>query len=199
MVVDDVEQDGEAAAVGLAHEPLEGVRPAIRALDGEEVRRVVPPGHVAGELGQRHQRDGVDPEVDEVVELPERAVQVARAVLLRSEGAYVQLVEHQRVPRRPLEGVALPVERGGIVDERIPYRVGEAPRVRVVAVERLAPGGEDELVRIPRRHAADERAPRPAVLGGHRMSRPRPAVEASGDEDGLGVRRPHAERGPAVV
>jgi hypothetical protein len=50
VVVDEVEDDGDAMAVGLAHERLEGVGAAIHRLDGEDVSRVVAPRVVAGEL-----------------------------------------------------------------------------------------------------------------------------------------------------
>ena len=58
VVVDDVDDHGDPVRVGVADEPLERVRPAVAGLDREQVRRVVAPRDVAGELERRHHLDG---------------------------------------------------------------------------------------------------------------------------------------------
>ena len=63
--------------VRLADELLERLRPAVGALDGEDVRRVVPPRPVAGELGDRHHLEAVDAEFLQVVEPADDVVERA--------------------------------------------------------------------------------------------------------------------------
>jgi len=78
------------------HELLELPRPAVGALDGEDVRRVVPPGAVAGELGDRHHLQAVDAELLQVVEFADDAVELGRHRVVRLlvvERADVQFVD----------------------------------------------------------------------------------------------------------
>ena len=57
VVVDDVEDHGEADAVRGVDEAGEAVRAAVGGVDGGEVEAVVAPAPVAGEGGDRHQLD----------------------------------------------------------------------------------------------------------------------------------------------
>ena len=78
VVVDHVEDDREAAPRGPPRtKSLKPVRPAVGALDGEDVRGVVAPGAVAGELGDRHDCDGVHAEPLQVVEPADASSKVA--------------------------------------------------------------------------------------------------------------------------
>ena len=69
MVVDNVDDHRNPAAVGFVHEIPESVRPAVLVFHGKDVRRVVSAGNVASELSQRHEFDGVDAEIAQVVKL----------------------------------------------------------------------------------------------------------------------------------
>ena len=99
VVVDGVEDHREAAPVAGVDQPAQPFGAAIGGADGVEVHPVVAPPPPAGELGDRHQLDGVHPQVGEVVEAPDHAVEGP----LGAEGAHVQLVD-DRLPkgrRRP--------------------------------------------------------------------------------------------------
>src|SRR5439155_25209750 len=91
MVVDDVHDDCEAARVAGVHQPLEAVRTAVGMMRSEEQHAVVAPSPLARELGYRHELDGGDTEVDEVVELGDDRLE--RALLC--ERADVELVDHR--------------------------------------------------------------------------------------------------------
>ena len=69
VVVDDVEDDGEAVAMRLVHEAAQVVGLAVDMRGGEEVDAVIAPAEAAGELGDRHHLDARDPEIGEVAEL----------------------------------------------------------------------------------------------------------------------------------
>ena len=55
VVVDDVEEDGEAARVAGVHEPLQRVGPAVGLVHRPQADPVVPPAVLARERGERHQ------------------------------------------------------------------------------------------------------------------------------------------------
>src|SRR5207237_2981969 len=59
MVIDDVEDDGDALAMGRIDQSLDARRPAVRAFHRKNVRGVVSPGEIAGKLALRQALDGV--------------------------------------------------------------------------------------------------------------------------------------------
>ena len=63
VVEDDVENDRDAGLVTLVDQVLQIIGGAVRALGRELKRRIVAPGHLACELGERHQLDDVDAEL----------------------------------------------------------------------------------------------------------------------------------------
>ena len=67
----------------------EAVRAAVRAFDGEDVRRVVAEGDVGGELAGCGEEDRGDAEVLEVGELLQHGVERAAAIVARSSPANV--------------------------------------------------------------------------------------------------------------
>ncbi len=101
MVIDDIQDDGEAGLVRRLDEVLEAVGAAIGALDGEDMRRVVAPGDVAREFHRRHYLDDVHAQPLEVAELldgvAERAGLVGDGAV---KGADVQFVDDERIPGR---------------------------------------------------------------------------------------------------
>ena len=72
VVVDHVEDHREAALVAGVDEALQPGRPPVGVLHREGEDPVVAPVARAGELGHRHDLDGRDPDLDEVVEHPGR-------------------------------------------------------------------------------------------------------------------------------
>ena len=90
VVVDDVEDDPEPLGMGSVDELLEAGRSAVRVLGGVEVDAVVSPAPGTGDLGDRHDLDGLHPEFDEVVEMVDGSGEGA----LLGEGADVHLIEH---------------------------------------------------------------------------------------------------------
>ena len=97
--------------VGGVDQPLEPVRPAVGVVRGEQVHPVVAPAPVAGELGHRHQLDGVDTQVDQVPEVLDGPVERA----LGGERADVALVEDRPGQRHPPPAAVAPGE-GRVVD-----------------------------------------------------------------------------------
>ena len=77
MVVDDVQNDGQAAAVALGHETRQPLRAAVGILDGEGIDAVIPPVPPARELGHRHELDGRHAELPEVIEVRHDAIERA--------------------------------------------------------------------------------------------------------------------------
>ena len=90
VVVDDVEDDPESLGMGSVDELLEAGRAAVGVLGGVQIHPVVSPAASAGDLGDRHDLDGLHPEFDEVVE----AIDGGGEGALLGEGADVHLVEH---------------------------------------------------------------------------------------------------------
>src|SRR5947199_8217881 len=93
VVDDEVDQDTDAAAVGLTHELDEIAAGAEARINAVVVRNVV--AVVAARRGlERRQPDGVDPERLEVVEPPAQPLEVAPAVAVRIEvGLDIQAVD----------------------------------------------------------------------------------------------------------
>ena len=142
VVEDDIHDDRDAVLVGRLDEALERVGSAIARLDGEEVRRVVTPRDVAGELERRHDLDRTDAQVAQVRQPADGAVEVASRLASAGERADVQLVDDDVVPARHREAVVAPVERIRVVDDRVADRVGDLSRVRVEP-RLVALGGAD--------------------------------------------------------
>ena len=91
MVVDDVEDHGQAGGVGGVDEPLEPLRAAVGGLRGRHVDAVVAPAAAARELGHRHQLDRGDAELAQLGQVRDRRLERA----LGRERADVQLVQHE--------------------------------------------------------------------------------------------------------
>jgi hypothetical protein len=91
VVVDHVEQDPEAAGVAGVDQPAQAVGPAVGVVRRPQVHAVVAPAAPPRELGHRHELDGVDSQVDQVVEAADGAVERA----LGRERPDVDLVQHR--------------------------------------------------------------------------------------------------------
>ena len=142
VVVYDVEDHGNPPAVAFLDERLQGPGAAVGRLDGEDVRRGIAPGPGAGELGDRHDLDGVDPQLPQVLELLGGRLEGAGPAVLPPlvvERADVQLVDDQLVAGRHAEFAGPPVE-GRVVDHAVARRVGDLAGVGVDPRERRRPG-----------------------------------------------------------
>src|SRR6266550_5900249 len=103
MVVDNVENYRDAAGMRGVHQPPQTVRPAIALLDREDESGVVAPGNIAGKFIRRHHRDGVGPEILQIIELADDSVEIAApaaAGRIEQKAADMQLVDNQLIPRR---------------------------------------------------------------------------------------------------
>ena len=61
MVVNDIEQDGEAFGMAGIHQPFQIVRRAVGPMRREEIDSIVSPAALAGKLIHRHEFDCVTP------------------------------------------------------------------------------------------------------------------------------------------
>ena len=91
VVVDHVEQHGQAQAMGLVDQPAEVVGPAVASRRGEQVHAVVAPAAAAREVGHGQQLDGRDAQLGKLRQPAGHALEGP----LRREGADVQLVDDQ--------------------------------------------------------------------------------------------------------
>ena len=110
VVVDDVQKDHETAGVGCVDQPFEVLRAAVAGVRREGQHAVIAPVAGAREVGERHQLDGRDAEIDEMVQLLPHAVVGAG----RREAADVELVENRFLP-----GPSRPVTVLPVVGERV--------------------------------------------------------------------------------
>ena len=182
VVVDDVEEHGQALAVRRVDEPAQVVGPAVGVRRRVERGAVVAPAPLAGEVGERHELDGRHAHLRQRGQLLAHAVERAG----RGERPDVELVDDEvrqrgRGPapvgpreRSEVDHLARPVDALGLVPRG---RVGE----RVPAVER-------EPVAVARCHGVHERLVVPVA---RRVERGGAAVED--DVDAAGGRGPDAE------
>ena len=172
--------------------------PAVGRLDGEDVRRGVAPGPAAGELDDRHDLDGVDPQLPQVVELLDGRLEGAGLPVLPPlvvERADVQLVDDQLVARGHAELVGPQSKAGRVVDHAVARRVGDLAGVGVDPRELAAGRLQQVAVLVPGPGPGDLGVPAAVPLGLHRVAAAVPAVEGADDGDPLRVRRPDPERG----
>ena len=135
VVVDHVEDRGEAPRVAGVDEALEGVWTAVRVVGGREENAVVSPPVVPRELVDRHDLHCPHAEVHQVVEPLDGGVEGA----LGREGPDMQLVD--RPPREPGCGATVPLvirpgerrvvdhARGPLDPLRLPGRAGVRQRL----------------------------------------------------------------------
>src|SRR5688500_13881979 len=103
MVVDHIENDVEPRGMGRIDEALEACRSTIRRLHGKRENAVIAPVAFSGKLRERHELDGSDAEVAQLLQARYRGVEGA----FFRERTDVQLVEDhvaeiRRGPRVPL-------------------------------------------------------------------------------------------------
>ncbi len=165
VIVDHVEERHQVALMQRVDQALQVVGRAVAGIGRERQHPVVTPVAPAREVGDRHQLDGGDAEVCEVVELPPQAIEGA----LLAERAEVQLVEHGLVPGPAApDGVAPAIAQGiddqaravDIIGLAARDRIGNANTVReLVAIARAGSGAIGHQLEIA------------AVLAGHRQDR----------------------------
>ena len=92
MVVNHVEYDCEIALVAGVHQPLQALCSAVGALGRVWVNSVIAPVTAPGELSNGHQLDGRDPQLDQLIQ----AVDGALEGPFPGKRADVQLIEDVR-------------------------------------------------------------------------------------------------------
>ena len=105
MVVDHVEHHSQPVLVAGIDEPFQSLRAAVGVLYGIRVDAVIPPVAAAGKLGHRHQLDGGDTELDQVVKALDDSVEGTR----RCECSHMQLVNDILTQRSTAPAAILPV------------------------------------------------------------------------------------------
>ncbi len=138
VVVDHVQQHGDAAPVAFAHEVLELVAAAAGVFDGQKMRGAVTPVGPALEFGRRHQLDAVHAEIDQIIQKVDGFGQGAARDLARAQSVDMQFVNHQIVDagrQRPI-GIELVAPKFiligpiGFRPDRIAVRVQLPKRAR---------------------------------------------------------------------
>ncbi len=97
VVVDDVEDHREAARVRRVDEAHQPARAAVDRRGRAQRDAVVAPVPATGKVGDRHQLDRGDPEIDEALEARDQRLEGA----LLGRGADVDLVEDEVLERDP--------------------------------------------------------------------------------------------------
>ena len=164
VVVDDVEDDREAAGVRGVDEAREGVRAAVGAVRRRGQHAVVAPAAFAGERRDGHQLDRGDAELGERVEARDRRVERA----LGRERADVEFVDDELAERYD-DRVGAPRER-----PRVEHPRGPAQPARLLAragVGEFSNPVEGEAVVLSR--AQRQRGGEEAVAGGFQGLTPR--------------------------
>ena len=187
MVVDDVQDDAEAAGVRGVHQATQRLRAAVDAAGREEIDAVVAPVALARELGHRHQLQRRHAQRAQRIEPFDQRVERA----FRRVGADVALVDDQRLRIEAAPASVAPAERGRIDDLRGAMHalrlaarigVGVAPLlVQVIAVERVRREGDfgvPDAVVVARQRVADDATPRRVNLGRDGACGRRPDAEA---------------------
>ena len=75
VVVDDVEDHGQAGVVGRRDELGKSYRPSVRGLSGRDVDPVISPAASTRELGHRHDLDCRDAEIGQAFEIRDRPLE----------------------------------------------------------------------------------------------------------------------------
>ncbi|RKO96300.1 hypothetical protein CAUPRSCDRAFT_12007 [Caulochytrium protostelioides] len=112
MVVDDIEDDGEAVSVGGVDEAAQPARAPVGLVDGIPRDAVVAPPVGAVERVHGQQLDMRDAQVAQVRELRDRRIERA----LGREGAHVHLVDDAAIQRAAGPRRVMPRVRGRVVD-----------------------------------------------------------------------------------
>ena len=181
VVVDHVEQHGEAGGVGRVDEPGEALGAAVGGVRGRQVDAVVAPAVAAGELGDGHQLDRGDAELAQGGEVLDRRREGARG----RERPDVQLVDDELGERDAGPAVVTPGQARRVEHARAaaqPLGLPAGGRIgQLVAVER-----EDVVVAVGGGGGGLE----DAVAG----VRERMLGVAHAQRQGAGRRGPDAER-----
>ena len=127
VVVDHIQEDGEAFGVAGVYEPLKAVRPAVAVLSRIGEHAVISPVAGARELADRHDLDGGDAQIAELAQPRDDRLECP----FRSESADVQLVEDEIFSTQPLPIAVAPGEpprdhdrRGTLDTLGLPERAG---------------------------------------------------------------------------
>src|SRR5208282_1067760 len=110
MVVDNIQQNHHSAVMGASDKLFEIFGAAVSAIGREREDAVVTPVALAREVGNRHQLQGSDSQIRQVVE----ALAHCGTSPGRGEGSDVQFIENSFFPPSATPGAILPVEGTGV-------------------------------------------------------------------------------------
>ena len=106
VVGDDVEDDRNAPVVALVHQFFQLLFRAVKLVDRKTVSRVVTPAQVALELAHRHELDGVEPHVLQVIQPVDDVLKRLGLV----EIAHQRFIDDEAVGGRALEILVCPTK-----------------------------------------------------------------------------------------
>ena len=124
MVVDDIEEYRDAARMAFIDKRLQLFRPAIVRAGREPLDAVISPITAPRTFGDRHQFDRGNAELNEMIEMRDRA---GKVTTLR-KGSEMQLIDHQFVPRP-----AIPSGIAPFVSRRVDDLAGAMHAVGLIA------------------------------------------------------------------
>ena len=190
VVVDDIEEDGEAAGMAGLDEPLQILRRAIPRSGRVEEDTVISPISSTWKFGDRHQLDGSRAELLDVIEMPDHPGEVAGF----GKGADMQLVEDDFFPSSAQPGVVVPDMLRGVDDLARTVHAGGLATRRGVG-NGLFP--DDITVARPRPHSSS-RQREPAILVTDHWEAPA-AASSIRSETALAVGAQRRNRTPSAV
>src|ERR1700674_384209 len=114
VVVNHVEQNGEASRMAGIDQPLQSLRAAVSMVGCEDVHTVVAPSAIARKLDYRHQLDVSDTKVLEMAETIDRGIEGTGC----REGANMHFVYDRGIECGRIQVCVAPVEARIIVEAR---------------------------------------------------------------------------------
>ena len=120
VVVNNVQDHGDALLVGALDEPFESQRASVDGLHRKDLRGVVAPRPLTRKLAHRHDLDRIDAEVFQISQTRRHGGKLAWMIHVRLivERAHMKLIDDKLFSRCKMKVISLPVE-AHIVNEGV--------------------------------------------------------------------------------
>lgn len=150
--------------MGMLDEPLQPEGAAIVGFNGKDMGWVAPPRAVTRKLPDRHDLNGIDPQLLQMIQPRRDGGELSRlAERAFIEGADMQLIDDQFIPGRAGKRSIVP-GKGRIMNDRITGRVGDLTGIGIHAPEHTPFGGQLVAVGVADPGALNEDIPVPSRL-----------------------------------